>query len=101
MRRRKAIYKLQGRSSNWRRLRYRIDRLLKERKRNYEKSQKIRLLDKDAESHFFKNVKNYQSKERAAPFDARSLFEPSLTDEQVATKLADHFSAISQEFRPL
>lgn len=35
------------------------------RKKKYKQSQKIKLLDKDAERQFFfNNVKNYQSKER-------------------------------------
>ena len=101
MRQRKAVYRLQGRSNHWRKLRYRIEKLLKERKKNYEKSQKIRLLDKDAEHHFFKNVKNYQSKERPTPFNPRTLFEAGLSDQEVASRLADHFNAISHEFKPL
>ena len=101
MRRRKAIYRDHGRSKEWRRLRYQTERLLKERKAKYEKSQKVRLLDKDGERHFFKNVKNYQSKEQPVPFDPRTLFPDGLSDSGVATKLADHFNEISLEFRPL
>ena len=101
MRQRKAVYRAQGRSSAWRKLRYKIEHLMKLRKGKYEASQKIRLLDKDAERHFFKNVKNYQSKERPIPFDPRTLFPEELTDVEVATRLADHFNRISLEFQPL
>ena len=101
MRQRKAVYRLHGRSKDWRRLRYKIEHLLKYRKGQYEKSQKIRLLDKDGERHFFKNVKNYQSKERPIPFDPRSLFPAGLDDAGLATQLADHFNRISLEFEPL
>ena len=41
MRQRKAVYRLEGRSKAWRRLRYRIEALMKQRRERYEKSQKI------------------------------------------------------------
>ena len=61
---------------------------------------KIKLLDKDGERHFFKNVKNYQSKDRPVPFDVRSLY-PGRSDLEVASELASHFNEISHEFSPL
>ena len=100
MRKQKAIYKAQGRSMEWRKVRQKISRVLRERREKYEKSQKIKLLADDGERHFFKNVRNYQSKERAAPFDVKNLF-PGLTERQVADKLAVHFNSISNEFKPL
>ena len=73
---------------------------MKDRRATYEKSQKIKLLDKEGDRHFFKNVWNYQSKEPPKPFDLRALF-PGKSDLEIATELAVHFNTISQEFDPL
>ena len=100
MRKQKAVYRAQGRSTVWRKIRQKISRVLRERREKYEKSQKIKLLADDGKRHFFKNVKNYQSKEQAAPFDVKNLF-PGMTERQVADKLAVHFNWISSEFKPL
>ena len=77
-----------------------LDELLKARKRVYKESQKIVLLANDAVRHFWKNCKTYQSKDRPVPFDPRSLF-PGKEDSKIAELVADHFNAISGEFRPL
>ena len=87
-------------STSWRRLCHRIDTLIKQRKEKYKISQKICLLANDGDRHFFKNVKNYQNKERLVPFDPMTLF-PGLSEAEVAEELAKHFNAISHEFRPL
>ena len=81
-------------------VRYRIDSLVKWRKGRYEQSQKIKLLADDGDRHFFKNARNYQSKEKPAPFDVRVLY-PGMTDVEVASELAAHFNSISNEFHPL
>ena len=100
MRRKKAEYRNHGRSKHWRRMRHQLEKLLKERKKKYESSQKIRLLASDGERHFFKNVKNYQNKSRPEPFDVRTIF-PGKSDQEVVTLLARHFNKISHEFSPL
>ena len=100
VRRRKAIYRRHGRSAAWRRLKNKIIWITSERRKKYEASQKICLLADDGDRHFFKNCKNYQTKDRPTPFDPRSLF-PGQSDKEVAETLAEHFNAISQEFSPL
>ena len=59
VKRRKAVFKLHGRSRAWKRLKKKktLD-LISERRLNYEKSQKICLLADDGERNFFKNCKN-------------------------------------------
>ena len=99
-RQRRAVYRREGRSAKWKRLKKVVEKIVKKRKEVYEKSQKLVLLEKDAERHFFKNCKNYQAKERPQPFDVRTLL-PDMGDMEVAEKLADFFNKISAEFTPL
>ena len=79
----------------------RVRKLVKKRAANYWKHQKRNLLSSDAGRTFFKNVKAYNSKERPAQFDVRSLFPPNQTNQAVAEALADHFNGISREFNGL
>ena len=76
------------------------EELIARRRVKYVLSQKDALLAADGDRHFFKNVKNYRSKQRPMPFDVKSLF-PGLSSLEVAEKLADHFNKISSEFEPL
>ena len=94
IKRRKAIYRKEGRSSAWKTINKRIEKLLGERKKKYEESQKLVLLADDAIRHFWKNCKNYRSKDRPAQFDPKTLF-PGRSDQEVADLLADHFNSIS------
>ena len=78
-----------------------IKDLITRRCKAYQEKQKIRLLeDKDGNRNFFRQTKNYLSKERPAPFDVMNMF-PNMTEGQVAELLAEHFNAISNEFVPL
>ena len=100
IKKRKAVYKTSGRSPYWKKLKKTVQELIGKRKEKYQKSQKICLLADDAERHFLKNCKTYQTKDRPTPFDPRLLY-PGKTDVEVAQALAEHFNAISKEFRPL
>ena len=100
VRRRKGIYKREGRSEKWRRLKKITDELIGKRKENYLQSQRSVLLVEDARRNFFRNVKAFQSRERPKPFDVRSLF-PGKSDTEVADSLASFFNRISREFDPL
>ena len=57
-------------------------------------------MQKEGDRNFFKNVRNYRSKEKPAPFDVKMLF-PSMMEEEVVEELAGHFNKISSEFSPL
>ena len=74
IRRRKAIYRKEGRSNAWKRLQKILVKLLNHRKKVYQDSQKLCLLAEDAVRHFWKNCKTYQSKDRPEQFNPRSLF---------------------------
>ena len=100
IRRRKGIYRSEGRSVAWKALKKKSEALLTERKEKYKESQKICLLAEDTVLHFWKNCKMYQSKDRPKQFDPRTLF-PGKSDLEVANILAEHFNAISREFNLL
>ena len=97
---RKGIYRREGRSKKWRRLRKVISELNNRRRATYLGSQKDCLLVDDARRNFFRNVKAFRSKERPRAFDPRALF-PEKTEAEVAAELAGFFNKISSEFLPL
>ena len=100
MRQKKGIYKREGRSPKWRRVKKILEDLIDKRRQNYAGSQKDALMAQDGERNFFKNVRSYQSYEREKPFNVADLF-PGKGDQEVAEILAEHFNAISREFQPL
>ena len=63
LRQRRAVYRREGRSMKWKRLKKVVEDMVDRRRKVYEGSQKLVLLADDADRHFFKNCKNYQSKE--------------------------------------
>ena len=97
---RKAVYRREGRSAAWKRLKKVTVTLIARRRRMYMDTQRDVLLQEDSERCFFKNIKSYGSKEKPKQFDVRAL-TPNFSDKECAEKLADHFNAISQEFQPL
>ena len=96
----KGVYRREGRSPKWRRLRALLEALIERRREKYAGSQKDVLLAKDGSRSFFKNVRSHKSAKKIKPFDVRILF-PGLSDKEVAETLATHFNAISAEFDPL
>lgn len=100
IRRRKGIYKREGRSEKWRWLKKVTDELIGKRKEIYIQSQRDVLLVEDARRNFFRNVKAFQSRERPRSFDVRALFAGK-SDNEVVDSLASFFNRISQEFYPL
>ena len=83
IRRRKAVYGKQGRSAHWKSFKKSTDRLIKQRMRTYQDSQRIVLLAGDGHRCFFKNVKAYMSHDRLKPFAVGTLF-PGKSDAEVA-----------------
>ena len=98
---RKRIYKeTGGRTPEWKRMKKRIANLIDKRCKIYQESQKMALLGEDGARNFFKQTKNYMSKQRPVPFDVMNLF-PGRSEQDVAELLAVHFNSISNEFEPL
>ena len=97
-RKRRRIYRREGRSHQWKALMKKTRQLVRKRAAKYWEHQKSTMLQGDANRSFFKNIKAYKSREKPPNFDVRTLFQSSLTDGQIAEKLADHFNGISSEF---
>ena len=101
IRRRKRLFKDSGgRTPEWKRLKKKIQKQIDARCKVYQESQKIALLASDGLRSFFKNTKNYLSKQRPKAFDVMDLF-PGKQEAEVSELLAVHFNAISSEFNPL
>ena len=91
IRQKKGIYKREGRSEKWRKIRKAVEDLVEKRRKKYIGSQKDALLASDGDRNFFKNVKSYRLGERQKPFEVASLF-PGKSDGEVATLLVSHFN---------
>ena len=100
IKRRRKVYRKEGRSAKWKRLKRLSDDLIDARRSRYLESQKQGLLVEDAARNFFRNVKAFQAKERPQQFDVRSLY-PGLADQDVADELSRYFNRISSEFSPI
>ena len=98
---RKRIFKESGgRTPEWKKMKKKIQKLIDKRCKVYQDSQRAVLLASDGARDFFKQTKNYMSKQRPPAFDPMDLF-PGRTEQEIAELLADHFNAISMEFAPL
>ena len=97
---RKAVYRREGRSSTWKRLKKVTEAMLSKRKEKYVLVQKDNLLARDSDRAYFKNVKSYKTASRPKPFDVTTLF-PGKSEEEVAEALAVYFTKVSNEFQPL
>ena len=73
IRRRMKIYKKQGRSALWKKMKKDTDRLIAERREVYMSNQRIHLMAPDAARSFFRNVKAFSTPEKPQQFDVRSL----------------------------
>ena len=97
---RRRIYDREGRSRRWRRLKKKTAEIYRERAAGYLKIQKDKLTGPDASRLFFKHVKAYSSKEKPRIFEVTDLF-PDASSQEVAEKLADHFSSVAGKQTPL
>ena len=75
----RGIYKREGRSPKWRRMKKLLESLVERRREKYAGSQKDALLASDGQRNFFKNVRNYRSAEKPPPFDVIPCFRGSPT----------------------
>ena len=100
IRKRRAIYRDEGRSARLWRLKKTIEDMIRRRQDAYHLYQRQFILDPDSSRHFFRNVKSLPYVEKPKQFDVRSLF-PGADDAQIAEHLAQYFNGISQEFSPL
>ena len=98
---RKGVFKqTMGRTAEWKDIKKKVTQLIDKRCRKYQENQKTILLAEDGGRAFFKQTKNYLSKQRPKPFDVMDVF-PGYNEPAAAEELANHFNSISSEFRPL
>ena len=100
VKKRKGVYRREGRSEKWCKLKRITDELMRKQRLIYLQSQKDCLLVDDTRRNFFRNVKAFQSKECPKSFVPMSLF-PGRSEVEVAGELATYFNRISAEFQPL
>ena len=100
--RRKRLFWQNGgkRTEAWREEKVRIEDIVRQRKKEYLKTQKGHILADDASRNFFKHVKNFNTIEKPKQFDVRELL-PGKSDIEVTETLAEYFNRVSQEFDPL
>ena len=97
---RRRIYDREGRSPRWKRLKKKSVDIYRKRAAGYVKLQKEKLTGPDANKDFFKHVKTYASKEKPKGFDIADLF-PEDSEQQIAEKLAEHFTKVGGPSSPL
>lgn len=100
IKKRKAIYRDEGRSERRKKFRNTILEMIQKRQDAYHEQQRIFILDPDTSRHFFRNIKSLSCVEKPKQFDVCSLL-PGLDDKATSEELATYFNAISQEFSPL
>ena len=100
IRQRKSVFKCQGRSKAWKRLKEITTKMIKFKRSHYMEKHKIFITTPGAAATFFKNVRAYNSAEKPKIWDVKSI-RPSLTNAQLALELSTYFNKISGEFSPL
>ena len=102
IKRRKEVFMQEGgvRTDVWKKERKKVDEYIRARKRGHMDSQKMHLLEDDANRNFYRHVKCFSSVEKPKEFDVRELL-PGKPDNEVAEHLAEYFNAVSCEFSPL
>ena len=100
--RRKKIFKLQGRSKSWKKVKRRTEAIIRERKKGYLDYQVKKSSEKGGLGNRFAALtKPYQTVDKTPNFDVKTLCDPGASDLEAAEQCADYFSAISNEFVPL
>ena len=101
IRKRKRVFReTGGRTADWKDEKRRVANVIDERCKKFQISQKKELLFDNGGRSFFKQTKNYLSKERPKPFDIMDMY-PGRNEQDVADLLATHFNTICSEFNPL
>ena len=87
IRRRNRIYRKEGRSALWKRIKKVTDSMIADRKKVYMDRKKKQLTDPGASREFFKLVKSFNTHEKPQTFDVRSLSKAT-SDTEVAEELS-------------
>ena len=96
---RRTVFRREGRSDEWKKLKKRCRNVIKHRKAFYNKHKKEKMMGASSHS-IHKCVKAMASDEKAKQWSPRQMY-PELSAEQVAEKCAEFFNNISSEYNPL
>ena len=96
---RRAVFRREGRSLEWKRLKKRTRAIIKRRKAFFNKKKQEKMLAADSKS-FHRYVRSTVSDEKTKSWTPRQMF-PNLGPVEVAEKCADFFNGISAEYQPL
>ena len=96
---RRAIFRREGRSDAWKRLKKKTRSIVKRRKAYYNKKKREKMVSTDSRS-FHKCVKSFVTDEKSKQWSPEQMF-PDLDRTQVAEKCAEFFNNISCEYDPL
>ena len=94
MKRRKAIFRREGRSEHWKRLDKSIKKLLNFRKSKYNMNQKTKLENSGNTSQWYNVSKFLATDEATSRWNITDL-EPNQSPEELAKNLSTHFSEIT------
>ena len=98
--RKRVFMETDGRTSEWKEVKKKMGDLIKKRCKKFQTNQKSKLLANDGDRVFFKQTKNYLSKQWPKPFEVLDMF-PGQSEQEVADHLEAHFNEISNDFTPL
>ena len=100
IRRRKRIFKKEGRSSRWKDAKKTTDLMIKRRKTKYYNKYTNQAKESNDPSLYYKIIGRLKDKERPPVFDISSL-RPNNMSKETGEELADFFTTISNSFEPL
>ena len=96
----RRMFRLEGRGPNYRRLQKEMDLLQKKAKSDFLAGIKADILVHDNTSAYYKAVKTFSGKGVPTPWDVRDMM-PGKTDAERCEEIACYFNRISDEFIPL
>ena len=100
IKKKKAIYRDEGKSDRWIKAQDNLDRYLALRQENFLENQRGKFFSPNASKNFHKNVKNFKTAEKPKQFNVADI-HPDKTEQEVAEMAATFFNEISKEFQPL
>ena len=100
IRARKKIFRKEGRSKKWKRLKQRTDQAIKTKKEAYYKRFKDKATTMNDPALYYKAIRGLKDRNKPQEFNVMDL-RPNASQADVREELADFFSAISADFSPL
>ena len=96
---RRAIFRREGRSDAWKRMKKKTRAIIKRRKARFNKRKREKMLGADSRT-FHKTVKSFVTDEKSKHWSPTHMY-PGLKPVEVAEKCAEFFNSISAEYEPL